>query len=77
MYRFRHHADFSPGNVVLYQDLSQDEDLFKGDSSVDFQFEIYRKMRQESNENWAEFHPKTNVFWIDYLLDKMLNKAST
>ncbi|XP_076805930.1 uncharacterized protein LOC143449563 [Clavelina lepadiformis] len=64
----------SKGGLCLYQDLSCDPDIFKGDASQDYQFEIYRMMRSEVDEDWSVFKPKTNVFWIYYLLDKCLNK---
>lgn len=66
----------SDRNVVLYQDLTNDEDLFSGDANVDLQFEVYRQMRDVINDdNWSQFHPKTNVLWLDYLLHKMIKKV--
>ena len=64
------------GGLGLYHDLSSDADLFTGDSSVDYQFEIYRLMKKETNNDWALYKPKTNVFWIHYLLHKFLNKVA-
>ncbi len=32
-------------------------------------------MREETKDNWRGYHPKTNVFWLDYLLDKLLNEV--
>ncbi|TPX51751.1 hypothetical protein SeLEV6574_g00101 [Synchytrium endobioticum] len=47
-----------------------DEVFFTGYG--DFQFEIYRLMRGENGGDWLPFHPKTNVYWIWYLVDKLL-----
>ncbi|XP_066574179.1 uncharacterized protein haspin isoform X2 [Amia ocellicauda] len=54
-------------------DISSDEELFMG--SGDYQFDIYRKMREENNNSWAEFHPHSNVLWLHYLSDKLLNMS--
>jgi len=68
---------FITGGVTLFQDLASDETLFSGDAEVDYQFEVYRKMREETENDWSRFTPKTNVFWIHYLLDKMLHHVSS
>lgn len=64
---------------VVYEDLSEDKDLFSGNGATmkggDYQFDIYRKMREHNGNNWEPFHPKTNIFWIHYLLDKLVKKA--
>ncbi|CAD6192823.1 unnamed protein product [Caenorhabditis auriculariae] len=41
-------------------------------SQGDYQYDIYRMMKQENGNNWVEFHPKTNCFWIHFLATKML-----
>ncbi|KAL2084129.1 hypothetical protein ACEWY4_019647 [Coilia grayii] len=51
-------------------DISTDEELFMGQG--DYQFDIYRKMREENENNWSEYHPHTNVLWLHYLTDKLL-----
>jgi len=64
---------------VIYEDLSEDKDLFSGKGATmkggDYQFDIYRKMREHNGNNWEPFNPKTNIFWIHYLLDKLVKKA--
>uniref|UniRef100_A0A3Q0S2Q1 Serine/threonine-protein kinase haspin n=1 Tax=Amphilophus citrinellus TaxID=61819 RepID=A0A3Q0S2Q1_AMPCI len=52
-------------------DISNDEELFMGQG--DYQFEIYRLMRQENGNNWATYHPHTNVLWLHYLCSKLLS----
>ncbi|CAG8556394.1 10789_t:CDS:2 [Ambispora gerdemannii] len=49
----------------------RDEGYFTGEG--DYQYEIYRMMREETKGNWQSFCPKTNVFWLHYLADKILN----
>jgi hypothetical protein len=68
--------DFSLSRVLkkgtlLHRDLEDEDGLFEGEG--DSQFEVYRKMRKESKGDWAKFCPKTNIFWIEYLLDKILH----
>eukprot|EP00094_Tigriopus_californicus_P004158 TCALIF_04006-PA protein Name:"Similar to Haspin Putative serine/threonine-protein kinase haspin homolog (Drosophila melanogaster)" AED:0.19 eAED:0.19 QI:948/0.44/0.4/0.9/1/1/10/23/263 len=57
--------------TVIFNDLGKDPALFK--ASGDYQFDIYRMMKNHVNENWGGFHPKTNIFWLHYLLDKLIN----
>ncbi|KAK6639174.1 hypothetical protein RUM43_007444 [Polyplax serrata] len=54
----------------LFNDLSVDPTLFT--SQGDYQFEIYRMMQREMRNDWSLFKPKTNVFWLHYIIDKML-----
>jgi len=56
---------------LFYVDLEKDEDYFKGEG--DYQYEIYRMMRKELNGKWERHSPKTNVFWIHYLVSKMID----
>lgn len=56
-----------------YNDLSQDEELFS--ASGDYQFEIYRLMKRKLNNNWEKHEPYTNILWLHYLIDKMINSA--
>eukprot|EP00102_Acyrthosiphon_pisum_P021946 XP_016659156.1 PREDICTED: uncharacterized protein LOC100159679 isoform X2 [Acyrthosiphon pisum] len=54
----------------IYNDLSKDTELFT--SVGDYQFDIYRMMRKETNDQWELFKPATNIYWLHYVLDKML-----
>ncbi|XP_038070944.1 uncharacterized protein LOC119739891 isoform X2 [Patiria miniata] len=56
---------------TVFCDLSSDETLFTGRG--DPQFDVYRKMKDENNNNWEPWNPHTNVLWLHYLLDKLLN----
>ncbi|GAB1296415.1 Non-specific serine/threonine protein kinase [Apodemus speciosus] len=58
--------------IVVFCDISTEEDLFTGEG--DYQFEIYRLMRRENRNCWGEYHPYSNVLWLHYLADKILNK---
>ncbi|XP_006167658.1 serine/threonine-protein kinase haspin, partial [Tupaia chinensis] len=60
--------------IVIFCDISKDEDLFKGEG--DYQFEIYRLMRKENNNCWGEYHPYNNVLWLHYLTDKILKQMT-
>ncbi|XP_050056674.1 uncharacterized protein LOC114130137 isoform X2 [Aphis gossypii] len=54
----------------VYNDLAKDTELFT--SVGDYQFDIYRMMRKETNDRWESFKPATNIYWLHYVLDKML-----
>ncbi|XP_078408276.1 uncharacterized protein haspin [Cetorhinus maximus] len=58
-------------DVVHFCDLSSEDSFFHGQG--DYQFDIYRKMKKENLNNWAEYNPHTNVLWLHYLADKMLS----
>lgn len=57
----------------FYYDLSQDPDMFIG--TGDYQFDIYRHMKEDVQNKWNSFVPKTNVRWLHYLVDKMITKV--
>jgi serine/threonine-protein kinase haspin len=57
----------------LYNDLNQESDLFQGQG--DLQFDIYRWMQSELKEDWSLSKPKTNIFWIHYILQKLTEKV--
>lgn len=63
----------SKDGYTVYDDLSKYSDLFTGDAAQDFQFEVYRLMAQENGGEWSHFCPRTNVLWLNYLLDKLLS----
>uniref|UniRef100_B5DSC0 non-specific serine/threonine protein kinase n=1 Tax=Drosophila pseudoobscura pseudoobscura TaxID=46245 RepID=B5DSC0_DROPS len=54
-----------------FNDLSSDEELFV--ASGDYQYDIYRLMRDELKNNWASFAPKTNVLWLSYVTAKLID----
>ncbi|XP_026806781.1 uncharacterized protein LOC113549599 isoform X1 [Rhopalosiphum maidis] len=54
----------------VYNDLAKDTELFT--SVGDYQFDIYRMMKKETNDQWESFKPATNIYWLHYVLDKML-----
>ncbi|XP_055453254.1 serine/threonine-protein kinase haspin [Psammomys obesus] len=60
--------------IVVFCDISTEEDLFTGEG--DYQFEVYRLMRKENEGRWGEYHPYSNVLWLHYLADKILNHMS-
>ncbi|KAJ2937804.1 hypothetical protein O0L34_g18585 [Tuta absoluta] len=60
--------------VVLYNDLSEDVDLF-GPVGLK-QREIYRVMREKLRNDWKIFEPYTNVLWLQYILDKMITEIN-
>lgn len=55
---------------TVFCDLAKDDLLFEGKG--DYQFDVYRLMREETENHWDRFCPKTNVYWIHYLADKLL-----
>lgn len=58
---------------VLHNDLAKDEELFSADG--DYQFTIYRLMRDRLGNDWTRFNPFTNVLWLHYVVDKLIDGA--
>lgn len=58
---------------MLHNDLAKDEELFSADG--DYQFTIYRLMRDRLKNNWTAFNPYTNVLWLHYVVDKLIDGA--
>ncbi|KAK6119088.1 hypothetical protein DH2020_047174 [Rehmannia glutinosa] len=63
------------GEDILFLDLSSDPELFEGPKG-DKQADTYRKMRDVTDECWEGSFPKTNVLWLQYLVDILLLKKS-
>lgn len=57
----------------LYNDLSNDDELFS--ASGDYQFDIYRFMKNHLVNQWDRYEPYTNILWLHYTIDKMINGA--
>ena len=63
---------------TIFNNLAADPTLFSAvgqDRDGDYQFDIYRKMRAENKNSWEEFNPKTNIFWLHYILEKMMTEV--
>uniref|UniRef100_A0A8C3UP30 Serine/threonine-protein kinase haspin n=1 Tax=Catharus ustulatus TaxID=91951 RepID=A0A8C3UP30_CATUS len=60
--------------LTVFCDLSTDQELFQG--TGDYQFDIYRQMKEESSNNWTAYQPHSNVLWLHYLADKLLKGMS-
>lgn len=65
----------SKGGVTVFQDMSSDPEIFNGDVDADYQYEIYRMMKDENQNDWSRFCPKTNIFWLHYLVMKFLKEV--
>lgn len=63
------------GEDILFLDLSSDPGFFEG-SKGDKQFDTYRRMKEVTEECWEGSFPKTNVLWLQYLVDILLLKKS-
>ncbi|KAL2941751.1 Serine/threonine-protein kinase haspin-like protein [Bienertia sinuspersici] len=63
------------GNTILYLNLSSDPEIFEGPKG-DKQSETYRKMREVTDDCWDGSFPRTNVLWLQYLVDILLLKKS-
>ncbi|CAH1390653.1 unnamed protein product, partial [Nezara viridula] len=64
---------FPCSDIPVYCDIGQDPDMFIG--TGDYQFDVYRHMKDDVKNNWQCFVPKTNVRWLHYLVDKMINRV--
>ncbi|KAG5682986.1 hypothetical protein PVAND_012300 [Polypedilum vanderplanki] len=62
-------------DAVLYDNLAKDEELFEQDSEGEYQFEIYRLMRDRVENDFIRFEPFTNLLWLHYLVDKLIDGA--
>uniref|UniRef100_A0A8C3QLS3 Serine/threonine-protein kinase haspin n=1 Tax=Cyanoderma ruficeps TaxID=181631 RepID=A0A8C3QLS3_9PASS len=60
--------------LTVFCDLSTDQELFQG--TGDYQFDIYRQMKEENSNSWTDYHPHSNVLWLHYLADKLLKDMS-
>ncbi|XP_023948077.2 uncharacterized protein LOC112053041 [Bicyclus anynana] len=60
----------SAESAALYNDLSADDGLF--DAVGDYQFSVYRLMRDKLGNDWKNFEPYTNILWLHYIVDKMI-----
>lgn len=58
-------------DCCLYQDLSADPELFE--AAGDYQYDIYRLMKSRTKGQWETFEPFTNVLWLHYAIDKMID----
>ncbi|XP_077218590.1 protein kinase superfamily protein isoform X2 [Tasmannia lanceolata] len=63
------------GEAILFLDLSTDPEIFEGPKG-DKQSETYRKMKEVTDEFWEGSFPKTNVLWLQYLVDILLLKKT-
>ncbi|CAH0720204.1 unnamed protein product, partial [Brenthis ino] len=59
-----------PPGAALYNDLAADDGLF--DAVGDYQFQVYRLMRDKLGNDWKNFEPYTNILWLHYTVDKMI-----
>ncbi|KAG6335105.1 hypothetical protein ID866_3974 [Astraeus odoratus] len=48
-----------------------DEDIFEGEG--DYQYNVYRMMRDLNGGAWDRYQPFTNVMWLHYLVTKLLH----
>ncbi|XP_039938390.1 serine/threonine-protein kinase haspin [Hirundo rustica] len=60
--------------LTVFCDLSTDQELFQG--AGDYQFDIYRQMKEENSNCWTDYRPHSNVLWLHYLADKLLKGVS-
>ncbi|KAF7301926.1 Other/Haspin protein kinase [Mycena indigotica] len=61
-------GDGSGGETVHWTPF--EEEIFEGEG--DYQFDIYRYMRDHNGDNWEAFSPLTNSLWLHYLVVKLL-----
>ncbi|GLB34041.1 putative protein with domain of unknown function [Lyophyllum shimeji] len=57
------------GGEMVHWTAFEDE-IFMGEG--DYQFDVYRMMREHNGGAWEEFRPLTNVMWLHYLAVKLL-----
>ncbi|KAG5728490.1 Serine/threonine-protein kinase haspin [Termitomyces sp. T112] len=57
------------GGEMIHWTPFEDE-LFMGEG--DYQFDVYRMMKEHNQGTWEEFKPLTNVMWLHYLVVKLM-----
>ena len=79
-------------DTLAYHDLGKDSSLFEGDSTEEYQYDIYRYMRgmlflenpyadlspamRQSERSWEQYLPITNLVWLHFILYKLLETGS-
>jgi len=59
---------------VTFLDLNAIEWLFEGDSNSDPQYQVYKDMKYNmNNQSWDKFNPQSNILWIQFVLDRLLS----
>lgn len=68
---------FETDDYIVYSDFNNKSTnwIFEGNSTIDYQFDIYREMKNIITD-WSKFYPQTNTLWIKYICKKLLDKAS-
>nr|GAT53047.1 other/Haspin protein kinase [Mycena chlorophos] len=61
-------GDGSGGEMVHWTPF--EDEIFEGEG--DYQFDIYRYMRDHNGDDWEAFNPLTNALWLHYLVVKLL-----
>ncbi|RDB19923.1 Serine/threonine-protein kinase haspin hrk1 [Hypsizygus marmoreus] len=51
-----------------------DDEVFMGEG--DYQFDVYRIMKEHNGGEWDDFNPVTNVMWLHYLARKLLHSKN-
>ena len=51
-------------------DISEDQELFEGQG--EYQYDIYRLMKEQNGNKWDDYQPRSNVMWLHYLCSKLL-----
>lgn len=53
--------------------MAADPEIFE--AYGDYQYDIYRLMQAEIHNCWESFEPHTNILWLHYVADKMIDGA--
>ncbi|XP_070069190.1 serine/threonine-protein kinase haspin homolog isoform X2 [Drosophila takahashii] len=82
-YQFEH-RDLHWGNILI-ESTAQKRICFKFQNSElnvlskgatgDYQYDIYRMMRNELKNNWTCYSPKTNILWLSYVIVKIMGSV--
>ncbi|XP_055357654.1 uncharacterized protein LOC129602607 [Paramacrobiotus metropolitanus] len=59
---------------IIFKDLSSEKQIFDGEG--DIQYDVYRAMRDENDNDWSTFQPHTNVLWLKYLQKKLVKEKT-
>ena len=61
---------------MFYLDLGRERWLFEGNAEDSEQYELYRRMKVISGNDWSKFHSMSNRAWMAFILRELRSRYS-